>query len=211
MKNKEGNEEEGWRKKKEWCSLAERESGIVTDFSWYHRFSSLFSRLPFFFQKLLILSGRKDIRDKRASGVDDDDLGWTRRGVRIKKRVWLIADIKNWRSDGTTTFYTLQIKLYIYIYMYTILCEVILYISIWRNGRFGESYKMMKISGYINILTIGFEIIFRFLFTEELQTQKFDEVLIHFISLAKEFTAATHIMQSSSNELSTLVSGKAKM
>ncbi len=30
-------------------------------------------------------------------------------------------------------------------------------------------------------------------------------------TLAKEFTAATRIMQSSSNELSTLVSGKAKM
>ena len=30
-------------------------------------------------------------------------------------------------------------------------------------------------------------------------------------TLAKELTAATRIMQSSSNELSTLVSGKAKM
>ena len=30
-------------------------------------------------------------------------------------------------------------------------------------------------------------------------------------TLAKEFKAATRIMQSSSNELSTLVSGKAKM
>ena len=30
-------------------------------------------------------------------------------------------------------------------------------------------------------------------------------------TLAKEFTAATRIMQSSSNELSTLVPGKAKM